>query len=186
MKKFNPVSEKIPKMLHGADYNPEQWEKYPEVLEEDIRLMKLANCNVMSVGIFSWAKLEPEEGKFNFEWMDRLLDTFHENGIYAFLATPTGARPAWMSEKYPEVLRVGANRVRNLHGMRHNHCFTSPVYREKTTMMNTKLAERYAHHPAVIGWHISNEYGGECHCSYCQDAFREWLKKEISNFRCTQ
>ncbi|WP_054860699.1 beta-galactosidase [Gracilibacillus sp. JCM 18860] len=179
MKKFNPVSEKIPKMLHGADYNPEQWEKYPEVLEEDIRLMKLANCNVMSVGIFSWAKLEPEEGKFNFEWMDRLLDTFHENGIYAFLATPpTGARPAWMSEKYPEVLRVGANRVRNLHGMRHNHCFTSPVYREKTTMMNTKLAERYAHHPAVIGWHISNEYGGECHCSYCQDAFREWLKKK--------
>lgn len=178
MKKFNPVSEKIPKMLHGADYNPEQWEKYPEVLEEDIRLMKLANCNVMSVGIFSWAKLEPEEGKFNFEWMDRLLHTFHENGIYAFLATPTGARPAWMSEKYPEVLRVGANRVRNLHGMRHNHCFTSPVYREKTTMMNTKLAERYAHHPAVIGWHISNEYGGECHCSYCQDAFREWLKKK--------
>ncbi|SHM67414.1 beta-galactosidase [Gracilibacillus kekensis] len=174
--KFNPVSDKIPKMLHGADYNPEQWEKYPEVLKEDIRLMKLANCNVMSVGIFSWAKLEPEEGKFTFEWMDKLLDTFHENGIYAFLATPTGARPAWMSEKYPEVLRVGANRVRNLHGMRHNHCFTSPVYREKTKIMNSKLAERYADHPAVIGWHISNEYGGECHCDYCQDAFRNWLK----------
>lgn len=174
--KFNPVSNSIPKMLHGADYNPEQWEKYPEVLEEDIRLMKLANCNVMSVGIFSWAKLEPEEGTYNFEWMDRLLDTFHQNGIYAFLATPTGARPAWMSEKYPEVLRVGANRVRNLHGMRHNHCFTSPVYREKTKQMNTKLAERYSNHPAVIGWHISNEYGGECHCSYCQDAFRDWVK----------
>ncbi|WP_058308836.1 beta-galactosidase [Gracilibacillus massiliensis] len=174
--KFNPVSEKIPKMLHGADYNPEQWVKYPEVLKEDIRLMKLANCNVMSVGIFSWAKLEPEEGKFTFEWMDKLLDTFHENGIYAFLATPTGARPAWMSEKYPEVLRIGANRVRNLHGMRHNHCYTSPVYREKTKIINSKLAERYADHPAVIGWHISNEYGGECHCDYCQDAFRNWLK----------
>ncbi|GAE92231.1 beta-galactosidase [Gracilibacillus boraciitolerans JCM 21714] len=76
--KFNPVSNKIPKMLHGADYNPEQWAKYPEVLKEDIRLMKLANCNVMSVGIFSWAKLEPEEGTFTFEWMDKLLDTFHE------------------------------------------------------------------------------------------------------------
>ncbi len=168
-------------MLHGADYNPEQWEKYPEVLEEDIRLMKLANCNVMSVGIFSWAKLEPEEGKFNFEWMDNLLDTFHENGIYAFLATPTGARPAWMSEKYPEVLRVGANRVRNLHGLRHNHCYSSPVYREKTAIMNSKLAERYADHPAVIGWHISNEYGGECHCDYCQDAFQEWLKKKYKS-----
>ncbi|MGP4039423.1 beta-galactosidase [Gracilibacillus sp. D59] len=176
--KFKPVSEKIPKMLHGADYNPEQWEKYPEVLAEDIRLMKLANCNVMSVGIFSWAKLEPEEGTFTFGWMDKLLDTFHENGIYAFLATPSGARPAWMSEKYPEVLRVGANRVRNLHGMRHNHCFTSPVYREKVEIMNSKLAERYADHPAVIGWHVSNEYGGECHCDYCQDAFREWLKKK--------
>jgi beta-galactosidase len=178
MMKFNPVSDKIPKMLHGADYNPEQWEKYPEVLAEDIRLMKLANCNVMSVGIFSWAKLEPEEGRFTFEWMDKLLDTFHENGIYAFLATPSGARPAWMSEKYPEVLRVGANRVRNLHGMRHNHCFTSPVYREKVEIMNSKLAERYADHPAVIGWHVSNEYGGECHCEHCQDAFREWLKKK--------
>ncbi|MFC4402746.1 beta-galactosidase [Gracilibacillus xinjiangensis] len=176
--KFKPLSDKIPKMLHGADYNPEQWEKYPEVLDEDIRLMKLANCNVMSVGIFSWAKLEPEEGNFDFGWMDKLLDTFDQNGIYALLATPTGARPAWMSEKYPEVLRVGANRVRNLHGMRHNHCYTSPVYREKTAIMNAKLAERYADHPAVIGWHISNEYGGDCHCSYCQDAFREWLKKK--------
>ncbi|KAB8137694.1 beta-galactosidase [Gracilibacillus oryzae] len=176
--KFKPVSEKIPKMLHGADYNPEQWEKYPEVLKEDIRLMKLANCNVMSVGIFSWAKLEPEEGTFNFEWMDNILDTFSENGIYAFLATPTGARPAWMSEKYPEVLRVAANRVRNLHGRRHNHCYTSPVYLEKTEIINTKIAERYSDHPAVIGWHISNEYGGDCHCSYCQDAFRNWLKEK--------
>ncbi|RCW73221.1 beta-galactosidase [Saliterribacillus persicus] len=179
--KFKPLSDKIPKMLHGADYNPEQWEKYPEVLAEDIRLMKLAKCNVMSVGIFSWTKLEPEEGKFTFEWMDQLLDTFHENGIYAFLATPTGARPAWMSEKYPEVLRVGADRVRNLHGLRHNHCYTSPVYREKTEIMNTKLAERYADHPAVIGWHVSNEYGGECHCDYCQDAFRNWLKEKYQS-----
>ena len=130
--KFNPLSDKIPKMLHGADYNPEQWEKYPEVLEEDIRLMKKANCNVMSIGMFSWGKLESEEGTFTFEWLDRVLDNLYENGIYVFLATPSGARPAWMSEKYPEVLRVRANRVRNLHGMRHNHCYTSPVYREKS------------------------------------------------------
>ncbi|MGO4952625.1 beta-galactosidase [Paenibacillus sp. DRB1-1] len=163
-------------MLHGADYNPEQWQHYPEVLAEDIRLMKLAKCNVMSVGIFSWVSLEPEEGVFTFDWLDRILDSFAENGIYAFLATPSGARPAWMSQKYPEVLRVEANRVRNLHGFRHNHCATSPVYREKVRIMNTKLAERYANHPAVIGWHISNEFGGDCHCDYCQEAFRAWVK----------
>ncbi|MGN7455705.1 beta-galactosidase [Paenibacillus pasadenensis] len=179
--KFPPVSPKLPVMMHGADYNPDQWQHDPAVLEEDIRLMKLAGCNVMSVGIFAWAALEPEEGRFEFGWMDRLLDTFAENGIYAWLATPSGARPAWMSEKYPEVLRVGANRVRNLHGMRHNHCYTSPAYREKTRLMNAKLAERYAHHPAVLGWHISNEYGGECHCGYCQDAFRAWLKERYGS-----
>ncbi|MEK5374128.1 beta-galactosidase [Paenibacillus sp. FSL P2-0173] len=174
--KYPPISERVPRMLHGADYNPEQWQHYPDVLAEDIRLMKLAKCNVMSVGIFSWVSLEPEEGVFTFEWLDRILDSFAENGIYAFLATPSGARPAWMSQKYPEVLRVEANRVRNLHGFRHNHCSTSPVYREKVRIMNTRLAERYANHPAVIGWHISNEFGGDCHCDYCQEAFRAWVE----------
>jgi beta-galactosidase len=162
--------------MHGADYNPDQWLHDPAVLAEDIRLMKLAKCNVMSVGIFAWSQLEPEEGAFTFEWLDRVLDTLVENGIYVWLATPSGARPAWMSERYPEVLRVSANRVRNLHGGRHNHCYTSPVYREKVALINAKLAERYAHHPAVVGWHISNEYGGDCHCGLCQDAFRSWLK----------
>lgn len=179
--KFPPISTKVPIMLHGADYNPEQWLKYPGIFEEDIRLMKLAKCNVMSVGIFSWVTLEPEEGKFEFDWLDHVLDTFAENGIYAFLATPSGARPAWMSAKYPEVLRVEANRVRNLHGVRHNHCYSSRVYREKTGIINRKLAERYSSHPAVIGWHISNEYGGECHCSYCQEAFREWVKRKYTS-----
>lgn len=176
--KYAPISGKIPQMLHGADYNPDQWQKYPEVLEEDIRLMKLAHCNVMSVGIFAWAALEPEEGTFTFEWLDNLLDKFAANGIYALLATPSGARPAWMSEKYPEVLRVAPSGIRNLHGARHNHCFSSPVYREKVAIMNGKLAERYSNHPAVIGWHISNEYGGECHCNYCEEAFRGWLKNK--------
>ncbi|OMC78782.1 beta-galactosidase [Paenibacillus odorifer] len=180
-KKHSPISRKAGVMLHGADYNPEQWLKYPEVLREDIRLMKLAGCNVMSVGIFSWVSLEPEEGVFTFEWLDGVLDSFAENGIYAILATPSGARPAWMSQKYPEVLRVERNRVHNLHGFRHNHCFTSPVYREKTAILNAKLAERYSQHPAIIGWHISNEFGGECHCELCQDAFREWLKVKYNN-----
>ncbi len=176
--KHPPVSSKLPVLMHGADYNPDQWLHDPAVLEEDIRLMKLAGCNVMSVGIFAWAALEPEEGRFEFGWLDDLLDRFAANGIYAWLATPSGARPAWMSQKYPEVLRTGSNRVRNLHGMRHNHCYSSPVYREKVAIMNGKLAERYSDHPAVVGWHISNEYGGECHCEYCQEAFRKWVKEK--------
>ncbi|MHA6480372.1 beta-galactosidase [Paenibacillus sp. strain BS8-2] len=171
-----PISPKLPVLMHGADYNPDQWLHDPAVLEEDIRLMKLAGCNVMAIGIFSWAALEPAEGEFRFEWLDQVLERFQKNGIYAWLATPSGARPAWLSAKYPEVLRVGANRVRNLHGLRHNHCFTSPAYREKTAIINRKLAERYAEHPAVVGWHISNEFGGDCHCDLCQDAFRNWLK----------
>lgn len=179
-KVYNPVSNRIPKVLHGADYFPEQWQEHPEILAEDIRLMKLAKCNVMSIGMFAWSKLEPEEGVFTFEWLDQILDTFAENGIYAFLATPSGARPAWMSEKYPEVLRVGSNRVRNLHGMRHNHCFSSPKYREKIAIINQKLADKYADHPAIIGWHLSNEYGGECHCHYCQDAFRAWVQEKYT------
>jgi beta-galactosidase len=176
--RYPPISGKLPVFMHGADYNPDQWLHAPEILEEDIRLMKEAHCNVMAVGIFAWSALEPEEGVYTFEWLDETLDRLAANGIYAWLATPSGARPAWMSARYPEVLRVGANRVRNLHGLRHNHCYTSPVYRDKVKRINEKLAERYAHHPAVVGWHISNEYGGECHCSLCQEAFREWLKRK--------
>lgn len=179
--KHPPISDKLPVLMHGADYNPDQWLHDPQVLAEDIRLMKLANCNVMAVGIFSWATLEPEEGIYHFEWLDGVLDSFAANGIYAWLATPSGARPTWMSEKYPEVLRVEKNRVRNLHGMRHNHCFSSPVYREKVAQINSKLAERYSHHPAIVGWHVSNEYGGECHCDYCQEAFRSWLKRKYGS-----
>lgn len=178
MKKYAPINEKLQQFYHGGDYNPDQWLKYPEVLEEDIRLMKLAKCNVMSVGIFSWVTLEPEEGKFNFEWLDKVLDKLYENGIYVILATPTGARPAWMSAKYPEVLRVAANRVRNLHGLRHNHCYTSPIYREKTEIINRELAKRYSKHPGVLAWHLSNEYGGDCHCDFCQEAFRKWLQNK--------
>ena len=176
MKRFEPISQKLPKFLHGGDYNPEQWMNHPEVIEEDIRLMKEAHCNAMSIGIFSWVTLEPKEGKFDFEWLDKIINKLYENGIYTILATPSGARPAWMSLKYEEVLRVNEMGIRNLHGARHNHCYTSPVYREKTRIINTKLAERYSNHPGVIAWHISNEYGGECHCELCQSAFRKWLK----------
>lgn len=178
MKRYPPINPKVRKILHGADYNPDQWLDTPEVLAEDLRLMKLAHVNCASVGIFAWAKLEPEEGRFDFSWLDQIMDNLYKNGVYTILATPSGARPAWMSAKYPEVLRVQPNRQRILHGRRHNHCFTSPVYREKVRIINTKLAERYKEHPGLLIWHVSNEYNGECHCELCQEAFREWLKKK--------
>lgn len=164
-------------LLHGGDYNPEQWLDMPEILEQDIECFKAAGINTVSVGIFSWAMLEPEEGKYNFAWLEQVIDRLWENGISVILATPTGARPKWMADKYPEVLRVAPDRHRNLFGARHNHCYTSPVYREKMRLMNAQLAQKFDRHPAVILWHISNEYGGECHCPLCQQAFREWLKE---------
>lgn len=178
MKKYSPISKKFPHIIHGADYNPEQWLNYPEIIDEDMRLMKLAGCNAMSIGIFSWAKLEPEEDVYDFSFLDYIMDLFQKNDIKAILATPSGARPAWMSKAHPEVLRVNADRTKNIHGLRHNHCLTSPYYRQKTQKINRLLAERYKDHPSLILWHISNEYGGECHCPLCQDAFRQWLKNK--------
>ena len=176
MNKFPPINSHVPHILHGGDYNPDQW---PEsVWDEDMRLMKLANCNTMTVGIFSWVRLEPEEGKFDLSWLDLVMDKLSSNNFYAILATPSGARPAWLSQKYPEVLRVRPDRHRNLHGVRHNHCMTSPIYREKTQTINRILADRYKGHPALIAWHISNEYNGECHCELCQNEFRKWLQKK--------
>ncbi len=163
---------------HGAEYCPEQWIQTPGIIEEDIRMMKLANINIVTIGTFSWAALEPEEGIYNFEWLDRIMDLLYENGISVILSTPSGARPAWLSEKYPEVLRVNENRLRNLHGMRMNHCYTSPKYRELTQKIDSELAKRYANHPVLKLWHISNEYHGECHCELCQEAFREFLKRK--------
>ena len=168
-------------IIHGGDYNPDQWIDTPEIWDEDMRLMNLAHVNSATVGIFSWAMLEPEEGVYNFDFLDRILDKLHENGKDVILATPSGARPVWLSQKYPEVLRVEETGVRNEYGVRHNHCLTSPVYREKVRNINRLLAERYKNHPAVKMWHISNEYCGECHCDLCQEAFRNWLKVEYHN-----
>lgn len=164
-------------ILYGGDYNPDQWLDKPEILEQDIQYMKEAGINTVSMGIFSWSVLEPREGEYHLEWLEERINILYENGIYTILATPSGARPKWMADRYPEVLRVDEKRVRALFGARHNHCYTSPVYREKVKKINTQLAKRFASHPAVRLWHISNEYEGECHCPLCQKAFREWLAK---------
>lgn len=178
MKKHDPISKEFAHIFYGADYNPEQWKDTPQILDEDMRLMKLAHVNSLSMGIFSWSELEPEEGKYDFSFLDAMMDRIYKNGGRVVLATPSGARPRWLAQKYPEVLRTREDRVKMLYGERHNHCFTSPVYREKTAAINRLLAERYKDHPALIVWHISNEYGGECHCPLCQEAFRSWLKRK--------
>lgn len=167
----------IGRILYGGDYNPEQWLDEPEILEKDIEYMKKAKINTVTLGVFAWSTLEPEEGVYDFGWLADRIDRLYAEGIYTILATPSGARPKWLADRYPEVLRVRADRHRDLFGERHNHCYTSPVYREKVRKIDRLLGERFASHPAVIGWHISNEYGGECHCPLCQKAFREWLKK---------
>ena len=164
--------------LHGGDYNPDQWLDYPEVLLEDIRLMKLAGINAVSLGIFAWARLEPEEGRYDFEWMDEIVERLTENGIGIVLATPSAARPAWLAQRYPEVLRCNERFERMHYGERHNHCLTSPVYREKVRQIDTALARRYASHKDILMWHIGNEFGGDCRCPLCAEAFREWLRNK--------
>lgn len=173
------INEKLKSFWHGGDYNPDQWLKYPEVLKKDIELMKKSGCNAMSVGIFAWSMLEPEEGVFNFEWLDKVINDLYDNGVYTVLATPSGAMPAWMAEKYPEIRRVGEDGIRKRYGVRHNNCFSSPVYREKVRIINTKLAERYSDHPGILLWHLSNEYNvDDCHCELCKANFRKWLQKK--------
>ena len=161
---------------HGADYYPEQWLDDPAVLEEDIRMMKLAGINVVTMGVFAWSALEPEEGKYTFEWLEERMECLYRAEIDVILATPSGARPAWLARRYPEVLRTGSDRSKNLYGMRMNHCYTSPAYRMLVGRIDRELARHFGSHPALKAWHISNEYHGECHCGLCQEAFRCWLK----------
>lgn len=172
---------KIPALLHGGDYNPDQWLDRPDILEEDIKMMKKAGVNTATVGVFSWSALEPQEGNFQFGWLHDIMDKLYENGIYTVLATPTGARPAWMDEKYPSVLRVEKDGRRNHHSGRHNHCMSSLEYRALVEKMDTKLAQEFGSHPGLILWHISNELGGECYCDSCKKRFQEYLREKYHN-----
>lgn len=181
MKKFNPTFPNFPHMLHGSDYNPEQWRETPEIWDEDMRLMKKANCNEMTMGIFAWAEIEPEEDVYDFSVLDTMMDKVYENGGRVILATPSGARPHWLADKYPDALMVDPSGKRIHFKSRHNHCTTSKNYRNRVRIINEKLAECYNNHPALIGWHLSNEYGAGagdcfCHCDLCIAKFREWLK----------
>lgn len=176
---YEPMLSGQTHFVHGADYNPEQWFDRPDILEEDFQLLPKAGMNSWSVGIFSWAALEPREGHFEFEWMTRILDRMAKEGNTIILATPSGSRPAWMTQKYPDTARVKSWKgPREPHRGRHNHCPTSPDYRQAVVRINRELAKRFGKHPAVKLWHLSNEYNGECRCDRCLAAFRVWLQKK--------
>lgn len=170
------IHESLPKIWYGGDYNPEQWPE--ETVEEDIRMFQLAGIDVVTLNVFSWEKIQIDEQTYKAEWLDRLIDRLYASGIYTCLATGTGAHPAWMAKKYPEVLRVDFYGHKRKFGGRHNSCPSSPVYREYAGHMAAFLAGRYQDHPAVLAWHVSNEYGGRCYCDLCEHAFQEWLQNK--------
>jgi beta-galactosidase len=168
-------------ILYGADYNPDQWLGQERVLLEDIELMKKAGVTSASIGIFSWTALEPKPGDYHFDWLDAVMDRFAGAGLSVFLATPSGSKPIWLSEQHAEIRRVGLDGGREPSGGRHNHCPTSPVYRDAVYRINRELARRYGKHPALALWHIGNELNGECHCELCRAAFHDWLRRRYDS-----
>ena len=167
---------------YGGDYNPEQWPE--EVWAEDVRLMREAGVNLVSVGIFSWAKLEPRAGEFHFAWLDRVIDLLHSNGVRVDLATPTAAPPAWLYAAHPDARVVDRDGTPMGPGGRGLMAPTSPQYRSAALRITTALAERYGAHPAVVGWHVHNEYGAPVALDYsvhAQRAFRVWLRERYGS-----
>lgn len=166
-------------IAYGGDYNPEQWPE--EVWQEDVKLMREAGVNLVSVGIFSWAKLQPDENTYDFGWLDRVMDLLAKNGVYVDLATATASPPPWLSAKYPDVLAVDTDGRTYYPGSRQQYSPSSPTYRKFAAALVRKIAERYKHHPALVAWHINNEYAchmNECHSEASTQAFRAWLKNK--------
>src|SRR5512138_2147279 len=164
---------RIPHFIYGGDYNPDQWPA--EIWQEDARLMREAGVNLVSLGIFSWSKLEPRPDEYHFDWLDQLMDLLHAHGISVNLATPTAAPPAWLVQRHPEMLPVTADGITLWHGSRRHYCPHSSAYQERAHKIATKLAERYADHPALAMWHVDNEYAchfSECFCDASAAAFR--------------
>jgi len=172
----------FPHFVYGGDYNPDQW---PENLWlEDARLMQEAGVNLVSLGIFSWSQLEPRPDEFDFGWLDRLMDLLHEHGVRVNLATPTASPPAWLVRRSPEILPITDEGTRLWHGGRRHYCPHSSAYLERADLIATKLAERYAHHPALAMWHVDNEYASgvtACFCEASIAVFRTWLRNKYGS-----
>lgn len=166
----------------GADYNPDQWER--DVWDEDVRLMRQAGVTIVSLGIFSWARLQPTADTWDFAWLDEVMDLLHTHGIAVDLATATASPPPWLSTRHPEILPVTRTGETMWPGARQHWRPTSPVFREHALAVVEKMASRYAQHPALAAWHVSNELG--CHnlYDYSEDAataFRTWLSQRYGD-----
>jgi len=172
------LRDRLPHLAYGGDYNPDQWPE--DVWPQDVRLMREAGANLVSLGIFSWSRLQPREDSFEFGWLDRLMDLLHEGGIAVDLATATASPPPWLSHRHPEMLPVTADGVRLWPGGRQHYCPSSPAYREAARRLVSALAERYASHPALVMWHVGNEYGCHVPACWCDESardFRAWLRR---------
>ncbi|MDP4181521.1 MAG: beta-galactosidase [Bacillota bacterium] len=169
------MSLKLPFIYYGGDYNPDQWTE--DIWREDMSLFKKAGINIVTLPVFSWAKLQPSEDTYDFLWLDKILELLHRYSINVCLATSTAAQPAWMSRKYPDMLPVDFDGRQRKHGGRVNFCPNNAKYHELSTNLARNLAKRYKDHPALKVWHIGNEYGNYCYCDTCASKFREWLRK---------
>ena len=163
------------RMLYGGDYNPEQWPE--EVWAEDMRLFAEASINEVTLNVFSWASLQPDENTYDFSRLDRIVATVSEAGMSIIMATSTGSLPVWMSQRYPDVERVDFYGRKHRQGERHSACPNSPTYRRLAAALAGRLAERYGRLPNLVGWHVSNEYSQWCYCERCAEAFRDWLQR---------
>ena len=171
------ITSKVPGMIYGGDYNPEQWPE--EVWNEDVRLMREAGVNLVSLGIFSWAKLEPRPGEYDFGWLDRVVDLLYENGVMVNLATATASPPPWLARLHPESLPVTREGITLHPGARQHYCPRSAAYRERAAGLVRRVADRYKDHPALAMWHVNNEYSvhvQSCYCDTSTRAFRSWLQ----------
>ncbi|MCR4850332.1 MAG: beta-galactosidase [Lachnospiraceae bacterium] len=165
---------KVKKILYGGDYNPEQWPE--EIWQEDMRLFGLAGIDIVTLNVFNWANLQPSEEEYDFSKLDKIMNLVRENNIKVCMATSTGAHPAWMATRHPDILRVEKDGMKRRFGARHNSCPNSPTYRKYAVALASKLAERYKDYDNIVAWHVSNEFGGECVCDNCAKAFREWVR----------
>ena len=166
----------------GGDYNPEQWDRTTWL--EDVELMQQAKVNLVSVGIFSWSRLEVAEGSFDFSWLDEVLQLLYDRGIYVDLATATASPPAWLIKKDPTVLPVDHEGRRLGFGARQSYCPNSESFRRAASVLVEQLTNRYSNFPGLKMWHVSNEYGchvSRCYCENCEVKFRSWLEKRYGS-----
>ena len=166
-----PTTDSI---AYGGDYNPEQWPR--EVWHQDSAAFAKASIDTVTLAVFAWSSLQPDQDTYDFTRLDEIVADSSAQGRHIVLATATGALPPWLAHRYPEVNRTDFEGRRHVYGQRHNACPSSPVFRRLSAALAGRIAQRYAPEPAVIAWHIGNEYGGACYCDNCAAAFRVWLR----------